>query len=178
MAHKKKKPNQRLRAEKKGIRTGVIHAASISSAIAGATGLQNYKFGRTVTIPFKSRSLSEIHYDNISENTSRGLHTLTLLDIDVENEKYMTIPEGLTQLLDIEEQRGRRCATLNTLAVGVARLGSAGAETRADFIKNLLMHDWVGPPHCLVFLGKLHFMEVEALEILCAARREHFEGRT
>src|SRR4030042_862912 len=40
----------RLRAENEGIRTSIIHSASISSAIAGATGLQNYKFGRTVTI--------------------------------------------------------------------------------------------------------------------------------
>src|SRR4030043_1170117 len=33
----------RLRAENEGIRTSIIHSASISSAIAGATGLQNYK---------------------------------------------------------------------------------------------------------------------------------------
>lgn len=167
----------RLRAEKVGIRTSVVHAASISSAISGATGLQNYKFGRTVTIPFKSVSTSEIPYRNICENKKRGLHTLALLDIDSENKKYMTIPQGLRLLLDIEEQKSRECVRLNTIAIGLARLGSREGKTRADSVENLLRYDWGGPPHCMVFPGRLHFMEVEALEALCGARREIFEGQ-
>ena len=41
----------RLRAHKAGVRTSIVHATSVISAASGATGLQSYKFGRTVTIP-------------------------------------------------------------------------------------------------------------------------------
>ena len=167
----------RLRAERAGVKTSLVHAASISSAIAGATGLQSYKFGRTVTIPFKSTSTSETPYENIHENKMRGLHTLALLDIDSENRKYMTVPEGLSQLLDVENRRSMDCATLNTLTIGAARLGSPKTRIKADTVENLLKYDWGDPPHCLVFPGKLHFMEIEALQILCGARRELFEGQ-
>lgn len=168
----------RIRAEKTGIKTSVIHAAAIFSAIAGATGLQSYKFGRTVTIPFALASGSEVPYENICENRLRGLHTLALLDIDAENKKYMTIPEALTQLTEIEQRKRKECVTLNTLAVGVARLGSPQTKVRADAVRSLKEFDWGGAPHCLVFPGKLHFMEAEALEILCGARRELLEGHT
>jgi diphthine synthase len=166
----------RLRAERNGIKTSVIHAASIQSAIAGATGLQSYKFGRTVTVPFRSVSSSEAPYANICENRLRGLHTLALLDIEAENEKYMTIPEGLSELIRVEERVRRGCLKPDTLAVGAARLGSPQAMVKADTVKRLMGTDWGGPPHCLVFPGRLHFMEVEALEIICGARRELLEG--
>ncbi|MEM2942655.1 MAG: diphthine synthase [Candidatus Bathyarchaeia archaeon] len=165
----------RLRAERNGIRTSVIHAASIQSAIAGATGLQSYKFGRTVTVPFRPVSSSESPYVNICENRLRGLHTLALLDIDAENMKYMTIPEGLTELIRVEERVGRGGLRVDTLAVGVARLGSPQAIVKADTVGSLMNIDWGGPPHCLVFPGRLHFMEAEALEIVCGARRDLLE---
>jgi diphthine synthase len=168
----------RLRAEKAGIRTSIIHAASVSSAIAGATGLQSYKFGRTVTIPFESTSTSDAPYENICENKARGLHTLALLDIDSEKERYMTIPEGLSQLLGIEDRRSQGCVALTTLAIGVSRLGSREARIKAETVEGLLEYDWGGPPHSLVFPGKLHFMEIEALEVLFRARRGLFEGQT
>jgi diphthine synthase len=42
----------RIEAAKHGIKTRIIHGASIISAIIGLSGLHNYKFGKTVTIPF------------------------------------------------------------------------------------------------------------------------------
>ena len=45
----------RIRAEKQGIKTRVIHGASIVSAVIGLSGLQNYKYGRSVTIPFPEK---------------------------------------------------------------------------------------------------------------------------
>jgi len=85
----------RIEAEKKGIKTKVIHAASIVSAIAGETGLFSYKFGRSVTItfPFKGR-VSETAYDVVKENLSRGLHTLLFLDMDVEKRRFMNSKEA------------------------------------------------------------------------------------
>ena len=42
----------RIDAEKQGIKTRIIHGASIISAIISLSGLHNYKFGKTVTVPF------------------------------------------------------------------------------------------------------------------------------
>ncbi len=47
----------RLRAEKMGIRTRIIHGSSISSAVCGATGLQNYRFGKSATIAFPYKNI-------------------------------------------------------------------------------------------------------------------------
>src|SRR3972149_5940271 len=93
----------RLRAHKAGVRTSIVHAASVISAVAGATGLQSYKFGRTVTIPATWQGeLPESIYTGIKSNLASELHSLVLLEIDVENNKYISIPLALTELLDLK----------------------------------------------------------------------------
>jgi Diphthamide biosynthesis methyltransferase len=42
----------RIRAAAAGIETSIIHAASISSAVCGLSGLQNYRFGKSCSVPF------------------------------------------------------------------------------------------------------------------------------
>ena len=37
---------------------------------------------------------------------------------------------------------------------------------KADSVKKLLDYDFGEPPYSIIFLGKLHFMEAEALIIL------------
>ena len=65
----------RLEAEKRGVKTRVVHGASIISAIIGFSGLHNYKFGKTVTVPFPENA-SETPYNVIAQNKKLGLHTL------------------------------------------------------------------------------------------------------
>ena len=73
----------RIEAQKRGIKTRIVHGASVLSAIIGLSGLHNYKFGKTVTVPF-SENFSETPYDVIAKNKQRGLHTLCLLDLKVQ----------------------------------------------------------------------------------------------
>ncbi len=70
----------RIEAEKRGVKTRIIHGATIISAIIGLSGLHNYKFGKTVTIPFPENT-SETPYNVIAQNKKHGLHTLCLLDL-------------------------------------------------------------------------------------------------
>ncbi|TRO51081.1 diphthine synthase, partial [Candidatus Bathyarchaeota archaeon] len=42
----------RVEAERRGVKTRIVHGASVLSAIIGLSGLHNYKFGKTVTVPF------------------------------------------------------------------------------------------------------------------------------
>ena len=163
----------RIKAEKEGIKTRIIHSSSIISAAISLSGLQSYKFGRNVTIPFpEERVFSEVPYQVIAQNRSLGLHTLCLLDVLVEKERFMTVSEGLTYLLELE--RIKKGAVLNedTLAVGIARAGSPNPEVHADSIEKLRRWDLGPPPHSIVIPGNLHFMEAEALITLAGAPEE------
>jgi len=158
----------RIEAEKRGVKTRIVHAASIISAIIGLSGLHNYKFGKTVTIPFPE-NFSETPYNVIAQNKKLGLHTLCLLDLKADEKRFLSIKEALTMLLEIEQKRKKKSVTPNTLAVGVARVGSNVPTVKADYVKNLLNSDFGDPPHSLIFLGQIHFMEAEALVAFAGA---------
>ena len=161
----------RIEAEKHKIKTRIIHGASIISAIIGLSGLHNYKFGKTVTIPFPENS-SETPYNVIEQNKKLGLHTLCLLDLKAEEKRFLSINQAITALLRIEEKRKNNVITPETVAFGVARAGSNEPTLKADFIKNLLTFDFGEPPYSLIFTGDLHFMEAEALITLAKAPKE------
>jgi diphthine synthase len=75
----------RLRAKKMGIETRLVHGSSISTAVCGLTGLQNYRFGKSATVAFPYKNIiSETPYDTIKMNKANGLHSLIFLDIDRE----------------------------------------------------------------------------------------------
>src|SRR3972149_5234909 len=114
----------RIEAEKRGIKTRIVHGASVISAIIGLSGLHNYKFGKTVTIPFPE-NFSETPYNVIAQNKKRGLHTLCLLDLKVDENRFLNINQALTLLLEIEQKRKKRITTPSTVVVGVARAGGS-----------------------------------------------------
>jgi diphthine synthase len=156
----------RIEAERRGIKTRIVHGASILSAIMGLSGLHSYKFGKSVTIPFPDETFSETPYDVIAQNKKLGLHTLCLLDIKTEEKRYLSIRESLNSLLKIEEKKKKGIVTTNTLVVGIARAGSNNPMVKADSVKKLLDYDFGEPPYSIIFPGKLHFMETEALIVL------------
>ena len=160
----------RISAEKQGIRTRVIHGASVVSAVRGISGLQNYKYGKAVTIPFSEQGfVSETPYRVISENRERGLHTMCYLDIKAEEKRYLTIKEALQTLLETEKLKRKQVITPKTLVMGVARAGSLEPIVKAGYIEEVINYDFGAPPHTLIFPGKLHFMEAEALITLADA---------
>jgi len=159
----------RIEAKKHGIKTRIVHGASIISAVMGLSGLHNYKFGKSVTIPFPNETFSETPYDVITQNRKLGLHTLCLLDIKAEEKRCLSIRESLDLLLKIEEKKKKRIVTVDSLAVGIARAGSNNPTVKADSVKKLLDYDFGEPPYSIIFPGKLHFMEAEALIVLAGA---------
>jgi len=160
----------RIRAEKEGIKTQIIHGASITSAAIGLSGLQNYKFGKSVTIPFPQGDIiSETPYKTILENRVMSLHTLCLLDIRAEEKRYMTIKDGLQTLLAVEKTKKKHVVTLNSLVIGIARAGSTAPVVKAGYLGQIIDYDFGSPPHTLIFPSRLHFMEAEALITLAKA---------
>ncbi len=165
----------RLRARDMGIDTLIIHAPSISSAVSGLSGLQNYRFGKSTTIPFpyirrNTRIISEAPYDVISMNKKNNLHTLVFLDIDREK-GFMDIKTAISVLLELEERRGEGVLT-NSLGVGIARAGSDSPSVHAGYFPELIEYDFGAPLHSLIIPAQLHFIEAEALVKLCGAPGE------
>ncbi|KAJ1935891.1 diphthine synthase, partial [Linderina macrospora] len=168
-----------IRAHELGIPVKSIHNASIMNAI-GATGLQLYSFGQTISMVFFTETWRpDSWYDRVKENTDIGLHTLCLLDIKVKEQsienmargrliyeppRYMTVNQAAEQMLEIEDRRGEKAYTADTLAVGVSRLGSDDQVIRAGTLKQLLDVDFGKPLHSLVLVGnRLHLLEAEIL---------------
>ncbi|MBE0517117.1 MAG: diphthine synthase [Methanophagales archaeon] len=156
----------RLRAIDRGIETRIIHAPSISSAVAGVCGLQNYKFGKSATVspPYKG-VISEVPYETIRANKERGLHTLLYLDIS------MRISEAVGLLEAVEEKKGG-AVLKKSLLVGIARAGSAKPVVKADYLNRLKNYEFGELPHVLVVPGELHFVEREALIKIAQAPEE------
>jgi diphthine synthase len=156
----------RLRALKEGISTTIIHSSSIATAVPGLLGLQNYKFGRTTTLAFSEKDYFPTSpYEVIRNNKKMGLHTLVLLDIQAEKNRYMTANEGLDLLLKMEEKLRKHLITKETLACVVARAGAPNPMIIANTINILRKKDFGPPLHTIVLPGPLHFMEIEALEL-------------
>ncbi len=153
-----------LRAKEKGIEIVLINNASVMNAI-GNVGLELYKFGKTTSIVFPTSNFKpESCYDMIKQNQSIDAHTLCLLDIKADQDKYMTVNDGIKILLEIEEKRGEKVFTEETIVVGCARLGSNDCIIKAGTAKEILKTYFGKPLHCLIVPGKLHFKEEEMLE--------------
>lgn len=161
----------RLRALEMGIGTKIIHSSSIVTAISGLTGLQNYRFSKSTTIPFPyfsrgKRIVPDTPYMVLKENQEKNCHTMIFLDIL--DTKYMTINEGAGLLMEMAASIDDEDLD-NKLSIGIARAGSDNAIIKAETLGNLKKFDFGDPLHILIVPAKLHFMEAKALEVLANA---------
>ncbi len=163
----------KLQAKKHGIKTRIIHGASIISSAPGLSGLHIYKFGRTTSIPFpKENYFPTSPYDAIKKNLGNDLHTLILLDIDECVEKYMRANQALKLLLEMEDEKKEGVISKDTLVCVLGSVGSDEPVVRAGYLSNLLEENFGEGLHCLIIPGKLHFMEAETLVEFAGAPRE------
>jgi diphthine synthase len=150
----------RMRAAARGIRTAIIHAASISSAVCGLSGLQNYRFGKSCSLPFPQKNWSPATpLDVILQNLSLRLHTLVYLDI--QDDRFMTVTEAVELLERMAADRQVKIP----LYVGIARAGSMDPVVCAGTADALRSVDFGPPLHILVIPAELHDMEREYLEV-------------
>ncbi|KAF8421435.1 putative diphthine synthase [Tirmania nivea] len=172
-----------LRARNLSIPTQTIHNASIINVIA-STGLQLYSFGQILSMVFFTPEWRPSSwYDRLVENAAIGLHTLVLLDIKVKEidlhalarrggrrtlddryddsgvgqygkPRFMTVAECAQQMLEIEDERKKGVCGPDTLAVGVARLGTETQKIVSGTLAELAEVDMGKPLHSLVVVGK------------------------
>jgi diphthine synthase len=181
-----------LRARELSIPTRSIPNASILTSI-GTTGLQLYNFGQTISMVFFLDNWKPASfYDRIRENATVGLHTLVLLDIKVKEQslenmargrkiyeppRYMTVAQCAQQMLEIEEEvKKDGVYGRESLAVGVARVGSENEKIVAGTLAQLCDADLGKPLHSLVLLGRrTHDLEIDYLEAFAVDKTEFRE---
>jgi len=165
----------RLEAEKRKIPTAVIHSTSILTAAISETGLHPYKFGKCVTIVYPDLEKNFIPYsvyETLVDNIGRGLHTLMLLDLRLEEKIAMTIADAINVLELLEEKIGKGIISSETLGVALSRIGSPDSKIVAGPLYSLRKINLGPPPHSLIIPGELHFTEEEALIVLAKASIE------
>ena len=154
-----------LKCKSQNVDFKIINNASILTAV-GITGLQIYKFGKTTSVPYPDKNFRpETSYEVIKQNKILGLHTLLLLDLKPDENKFMTISEAINILLEIESRNKQHVFTAGTLCVGVARIGSDDFKIKLGTAAELLKIDFGKQPHSLIIPGELHFVEQDALKI-------------
>ncbi len=146
-------------AKKLGIPFQIIHSSSIFTAI-GETGLSLYNFGRVVTlVKWNEKQKPTSFYEYIWKNKKTGLHSLILLDID------MDISEGLKLLLESEKNIKKALFKPETKVVAASKLGSSGQKIIYGSVEKLVSLN-LEAPGVIILPGKLQFFEEEFLETL------------
>lgn len=150
----------RIRAAEQGIRTEIIHGASISSAVCGLSGLQNYRFGKSCSVPYPTKNwFPRTPMETVARNLSADLHTIVYLDI--QENRYMRVGEAVEILEKLAEEIGISIP----LYVGIARAGSPDPVVVAGTAERMLNTDFGPPLHILVIPASLHDLEREYLQI-------------
>ena len=166
----------RIQAAEAGIPVRMFHGISIFAAAPTSLGLQHYKFGRTVTLPFiDGNSRRNSPYGHIKENKDRGLHTMILLDIRAGELRYMTAHQAIEWLLLGESKWGEGLIDDKTLICVASKVGSPEEKVFAGYPQDLLKMDLGEPLQTLVLPGRLHFMEAFALVKFAGAPEEIIE---
>ena len=165
-----------IRCHESGVKVEVIHNASIVSAV-GCCGLQVYRFGEIVSLPFfteKWRPYS--FYDKVKNNREKGLHTLVLLDIKVKEPteeslargkkiymepRYMRTHQAASQLLEAESVLKQKVYNESTHCFGLARVGTPTQQIVSGTMEEFLKIDMGEPLHSFVICGDMHHIEEE-----------------
>ncbi|MFH1306094.1 MAG: diphthine synthase [Candidatus Micrarchaeota archaeon] len=156
-------------ARKNGIETRILHASSIITAAAGAAGLQIYKFGKTITIPYWKENYTPASFvDVIKENLEIGAHTLCLLDID---EKMGGMkPSEAIEILKKAQQKQIESGGIKKPVIGenakifvLFKVGWEDEKIWAGKIREYEMKGKSEPdgPAVIIICGKMHFTEEE-----------------
>lgn len=153
-----------LRAIERNIEVKVIHNISILN-VKGCYGLYSYHFGKTVSIPYYTEKVKPTSfYNNIYNNYINGLHTLCLLDIKTDENRFMNVNEAIDHILYAEEQNNLKFFNLDFKIFAVCRFATDDELIQYDTVRNLKGRDFGKPLHSLIIPAKLSFIEEEFVD--------------
>jgi diphthine synthase len=165
------------RCNEMGIKFSIIPGITATSLAVSLSGLQSYRFGRQVTIPFSyGEYLPCSPLEMICKNYENNLHTLVLLDLDptgmgLEKPTPMSPFEAVTLLKNMAEKMRVDNATFELLSEPVNEWNgilltdismnsqkiSAGNLSQISELKE-------GAMHCMIIPSNMNENESEAFE--------------
>jgi diphthine synthase len=159
-------------ARKQRVKFEVIHATNVFSVAVGESGLDVYRFGPTITIPFWFENYKPTSFlKAIEKNFKSNQHTLLLLDIDQKNKRPMNIREALEIIRKAEsiEKTGLFGAEFKMMVL--ADLGRKTQEIRYVEIGDVsgkLSKELEGKVLSIVIPANPTFAEKESIERIVA----------
>lgn len=151
------------------IKTKVFHAPSIFTAAIGESGLDAYRFGPIITIPFwyeryKPTSFLEV----VKRNMQNNEHTLLLADIDRDGNRPMRLGYAVQILKAADEEKGYGLINQDTHVIVIVNAGREDGLVIYDKIARLEKHEGEtqGKAISIIMMAKLSFAEEEALKRL------------
>lgn len=155
-------------AKKQGVECEVIHAPSVFSVAIGESGLDVYKFGPTVTIPFWFEKYKPTSFlKAIAKNIRNGEHTLLLLDIEQKDKRPMRIAEAIDIIRKAESSENTGVFAGSTKLIVLADLGRETQEVlylEFDKMGKSVEKKLEGKVLSLLLPAKLTFAEEESLQ--------------
>ncbi len=150
-------------AKRAGVPVRIVHNSSILSAAPGKSGLQPYRFGKTVTLAYWRKNYEPVSpLQLIEQNLSSGMHTLLLLDLDPELGP-MDAKAALGQLEKMEKKYGKK--VFESLII-LSRVGHPDEKISYGSRGQLRGKNLGKPPFCFCIPAKLHPVEEEYLSLL------------
>jgi diphthine synthase len=155
----------RLAAEQSGHTWSYLPNASVLTAVPGYLGLQHYRFGRTVSLPFPAPGFApRSPLEGIAQNQAQDLHTLVLLDLRPEEGRFMTANEALQILAERDTGSSEPLVPADLWLAVAARVGTESARAWYAPRSELRSVDFGPPLHAVVVPARtLHFEEKAAL---------------
>ncbi len=153
-------------ARKMGIKCKILHSASIYSAAVGESGLDVYRFGPPVTVPFWSDKYKPTSFlESVKRNLENDQHTLLLLDLDQKGRKPMKLQEALSLLRLAEKEKEYDIINDNLMILVMGNVGRNDEQIRytrlKEVEKSVSMFD--NKLLVLVIPAKLSFAEEESV---------------
>lgn len=167
-----------LRAERAGIPVHVVHGISITTLVPGATGVSNYKFGRSTTLTYPyGEWIATSPLEVMVQNYSQKLHTLVLFDLDPSGAgtgdqrpmKASDAAESIAKMvakyeeMELAQEQTEIIEIIDTLEVVLCSdLGTDDQRLQTTTIGNLDTKS-SGRLNCMVLLANLSEIEREAV---------------
>lgn len=148
-------------ANKRKIKTQIIAGISIFN-YRGASGLFEYKFGKTTSIVYPEGNYKPTSfYDCIIENLKNNTHTLCLLDIKTDKQKFMTLFEGCQILEEIDKEKGEKLK--NAVCVGLCGISDKDQEIITFDFLDYKKVESKSLPQSLIICGALNDIERDGI---------------
>ncbi len=163
------------RCAEEGVGFGVVPGMSATSLAISLSGLQSYKFGRQVTIPYPyGNYIATSPLEMLLSNMSSGLHTLILLDLDptgMGSDPPTPMPPSVA--LSVLEHMVERYCELDTeesldspgdwLGILLSDVGTLEQRVVSGTIREVCQND-VGLIHSLIIPSDMSENESDAFE--------------